>query len=251
LPPGAGKKILATAFVKKLLLITAGVLVVLLGLYVVADFFLGSLVKAGVNRFGPGMTRTSVVLAGAHISPFTGEGTLTGLVVGNPPGWSGASAFSLGRIHLAVAPSSVFTDCIVINELEIEDPVFDYETRFVSSNLGELLSRINGRRPADEAQAATKSGPPLKFIVKRLTLTGGKVIVGVGPTAIPLPMPPIQLTDLGVSTGGVTSLELGQIIMRVVAQNVASAATHAATKFGSTFKGSVTEKVKALKDLLP
>ena len=234
---------------KTLLIVAGGVLVVLVILYVVADFFLGSLVKAGVNRFGPGMTQTSVVLAGAQISPLSGQGTLTGLVVGNPPGWAQKAAFSLGKIHLAVAPSSVFTDTIVINEIEIDDPVFDYETRFVSSNIGELLSRINGRKASDGPQATTKSGQPIKFIVKHLVLNGGKVTVGIGPTALTLPMPPIELHDLGASTGGMSSLELTQTIMRALTESVVSATTHAAGQIGSALTGAAADKVKSLQGL--
>jgi hypothetical protein len=202
------------------------------------------LVNAGVNHFGPGMTQTTVVLAGAQISPLSGEGTLSGLVVGNPPGWNGKQAFSLGKIHLAVAPASVFTDRIVINEIDIEDPVFDYETRFVTSNIGELLSRINGRKPADTAQATTKSGQTIRFVVKRLVLTGGRVTVGFGPTAITLPMPPLELHDLGVDQGGITSIELAQAVMRALTQSVASAAAQAAGKIGAAIPGAITDKVR-------
>jgi len=70
---------------KKVLLITVTLLLVLcLVAYVVATFFLGSIVKTGVNKFGPKITQTKVELASAKISP-TGTGTLTGLTVGNPP----------------------------------------------------------------------------------------------------------------------------------------------------------------------
>jgi hypothetical protein len=236
---------LPPAIVKKLLLIVVGaVAALLLALYVVADFFLGSLVKTGVAHYGPGITGTPVSLEDAHFSPLSGEGTLTGLVVGNPKGWTSDRAFSFGKIHVVVRPASVFGDQIVVKEIEIEDQVFDYETRVVSSNIGQLLSQIEGRKPGDAGQATTKSGKPIKFVVQHLILRGGRITLGVGPTAIALPMPTLELRDLGGGTDGVDSVELAQVVMRAVAQSVASATVHAAGKIGATATGAAVDGAK-------
>ena len=64
---------------KKLRLTLAIVLGLVAVVYIGLTFFLGSIVKAGVNRFGPQLTQTKVVLSGAHISPLTGSGNLSGL----------------------------------------------------------------------------------------------------------------------------------------------------------------------------
>jgi hypothetical protein len=111
---------------KKLLLILGGgLLLVLVGGYVVGTFFLGSIVRSGVNSFGPKLTQTKVVLAEADISPLTGSGSLRGLAVGNPAGWSEGNAFSLGKVHLDVEPCSIFGDHIDFNEIIIDEPVFN------------------------------------------------------------------------------------------------------------------------------
>ena len=96
--------------IKTMVIVLAVILVAYLGL----DLFLGSVVKAGVNRFAPKITKTRVELAGARISPVTGSGTLTGLFVGNPPGWRSDKAFSFGKIHVVVAPFSIFGDHVVV-----------------------------------------------------------------------------------------------------------------------------------------
>ena len=109
---------------RKLTWVLAAIAAVLLAAYIVGDLFLGSIVKAGVNRFAPLVTQTKVELAGAHISPLTGGGELSGLVVGNPAGWSDKPAFSLGKVHVEVVPSSIFGDHIVVKDVEIEAPEF-------------------------------------------------------------------------------------------------------------------------------
>jgi hypothetical protein len=71
---------------KKLLILSGIVAALVLAAYVGLEYFLGHVVKAGVNTFGPKITQTKVELTGAVVSPLSGSGTLTGLTVGNPAG---------------------------------------------------------------------------------------------------------------------------------------------------------------------
>src|SRR3954451_9864749 len=101
---------------KKVLGYSVAILVILaLALYITLQFFLGGIVKAGVNKFGPGITQTKVALQAANISPLSGQGTLSGLAVGNPTGWSATDAFRLGKAHIDVEPFSLLKDHIVVN----------------------------------------------------------------------------------------------------------------------------------------
>lgn len=236
------KKILLIGSISVVALVIVGV--------VVMTFFLGSIVTAGVNSFGPKITQTKVVLAGAKISPFTGSGTLSGLEVGNPAGWSDANLCSLGKIHLDVAPFSLLGDHIVINEINIEAPEFNYETKIVASNVSALLKNIeqftggkDGAKPADV-------GKPVKFAVKKFRLQNGWVRVGVGPAALKLPMPPIELTDLGTKEGGITPDQMVVAVMRSVTSSIVAATTQAAGKIGGTAGAAAAEGVKSAGEAL-
>jgi hypothetical protein len=229
---------------KKLFISLAVVLLALvLVAYIGGQFFLGSLVKAGVNKVGPRVTQSKVELAGASISPFSGAGSLTGLSVGNPQGWSNANALYLGRIDFAVQPSSLFHEVIVINDLSVAEPAFVYETHIVSSNIGDLLKNIEAA-VGSKAESDTKAEKPRKFIVKHLRLQNAKVSIGVGAAAIPLPMPDVELVDLGVKEGGLTSSQLSFAIMRAVMPNIISATTQAAGKIGGTMGAAAGDAVK-------
>jgi len=230
---------------KKLLLI--GGIIVGLGIVgvVVTSFFLGNIVTAGVNNFAPGLTQTKVVLASATISPLSGRGTLHGLVVGNPKGWSDANLCSMGKIHVDLAPFSIFGDHIVVNEILIEAPEFNYETKIVASNVADLLKNIEQITGGKDApQATTKSGQPIKFEVKKFRLQNGWVRLGVGPAAMKLPMPPIALDNLGTSEGGITPDQLVFAVMKSVTGSVVSATTQAAGKIGGTAGAAAAEGVK-------
>jgi uncharacterized protein involved in outer membrane biogenesis len=233
------------AFMKKLF-ISLGVVLAALVLvaYVAGQFFLGSIVKAGVNKMGPSVTQSKVVLAGASISPFSGAGTLTGLSVGNPQGWSDANALYLGRVDFAVQPSSLLKEVIVINDLSVTEPAFAYETHIVSSNIGDLLKNIEASVGAKTQPVDSKTAKPHKFIVRHLRLQNAKVSIGVGAAAIPLPMPDVELTDLGVKEGGLTSSQLSFAIMRAVMPNIITATTQAAGKIGGTMGAAAGDAVK-------
>ena len=118
---------------KKLLMVGGAITGVCVLTLVIASFFLGSIITRGVNSFGPKLTNTRVSLSNADISPLSGSGTLRGFVVGNPAGWSDADLASFRKIHVSVVPSSIRGDHIIINDVDIEAPVFDYETNWTIS----------------------------------------------------------------------------------------------------------------------
>jgi hypothetical protein len=229
---------------KVLLYVVVALLALVVIVYVAGQFFLGSAVKAGVNTVGPRLTQTKVVLADASISPLTGTGTLSGLAVGNPAGWSDRNAFYLGRVHLNVEPRSVLGDTIVINDLTIDQPEINYETHVVSSNISDLLKNIEASVGGGKETPEEKGGKPRKFIVKHFKLADGKVTLGVGPAALPLPLPPLELNDLGVKEGGLTAGQLTFAVTRQVLANIITATTQAGGKIGGTMGATTAEAVK-------
>lgn len=228
---------------KTFVVLGLGALIVALVGYFAFAYFLGGLVKSGVNTFGPKLTQTKVELAGAQLSPLTGSGTLTGFKVGNPAGWSDRDAFYLGKVQMSIQPGSVFGDTIVINELVIDQPEFNYETKIVSSNIQELLKNIEASVGRGE-QVTDKEGKPKKFIVKKFRLTNGKATLGVGAAALPVPLPPISLDDLGVRENGITAGQLAGAIMRDVLSKIVGATAGALGQLGGTAGATSLEKTK-------
>lgn len=231
-----------------------GLLLVLLilgvGLYLTLNYFLGSIAKAGVNKFGPGITQTKVELKDAKISPISGIGTLSGFTVGNPAGWSQADAFRLGTVHLDVEPMSLFKDQIIINEIVIDQPEFNYETKIVASNIGDLLKNVEAAMGHRSSQPATDQGKPIKMIIRKLTFSGGKVKVGMGPTGVELTMPPHSMTNIGVAEGGLTPPQVAYAIMADVTAKVVSATTGGMTQLGGTSGAAAVEAAKQAGDAI-
>src|SRR5262245_18686030 len=108
---------------KKLIVRFILVLVVLLIVAVgVSIYFLGSIVKKGVETVGPQITKTEIKLDGATLSLLSGSGKLKGLFVGNPQGFKTPSAIKVGSVSVGVAPGSVLSDKVHVKEVRVEAP---------------------------------------------------------------------------------------------------------------------------------
>ncbi|MEO7599915.1 MAG: AsmA family protein [Opitutus sp.] len=219
------------------------VVLLVLILYVAGKFFLGSVVKTTVNNAGPRLTQTTVELLDASISPLTGSGTLTGLTVGNPKGWSDGRALYLGKMHFDVKPMSLLRDTIDVNDLTIDQPEFAYETHLISSNIGDLMKNIEA---AVGAKSDTQEKPTKekKLIVRHLKLQNAKVSVGVGGAALPLNLPDLELTDLGVKEGGLTPSQLTFAVIKEVVSSIMGTTTQASVKTGGTLGAAAGDVVK-------
>ncbi len=235
---------------KKVLMGLGALVMLCLVVLIVASFFLGSIVRAGVNGYGPKVTQTKVALAGASISPFSGSGTLRGLVVGNPQGWSGTNLASLGRIHVAVQPKSLFGDHVVIDDIDVDAPEFDYETKFTSSNVGDLLANVERVSGTSAGTTTARNGKPLRIEVRHFRVRNGVVRLGAASKALRIPLPPVELTDIGTGQGGVTSAQFATAVVRALTDDILHATTQAAQKAGAAavqqqVQGA-TDKVKGL-----
>jgi hypothetical protein len=191
---------------------------------------LDSLIKAALEKYGSQATQTAVSAGSVSLSVTTGAGAITGLSVANPPGYSSASAISLGGITFQLDTASLpGSGPIIVDNITITAPVFTYEVRGLGpgSNLqtiqDNIQSYLNGggaNRETGLSGAATR-----KEIIRDLTITGGQVIV-IAPalSGKPLaePLPATHFAGLGGSTGA-TPAQIGAQIMNTVAREAAGA----------------------------
>ncbi len=197
--------------------------------YMSIGMFLGSAVRQGVNSFGPKITQTKVELAGAKIAPLSGEGVLAGLLVTNPAGWSIGKAFLIDKIQIKMRPLTILRKQIVIDEIVIDQPEFLYETKIVSSNLRELLRNIEGDKPGSKDElAGTTTTINIKFVVKKFRITNGKIKLGIGPSAVFMPLPPISIDNIGVKEGGLTPNQLASAMLKPILLTIVDSTADAA-----------------------
>ena len=230
---------------KSKLLISVGVLVaVAVVAVVIVSKTIDSAVTKGVNTFAPQITGTTVNLESARISPLSGSGSFSGLVIGNPDGWSDNNLASLGHIHLDVAPMSLLGDTIVIEDMVIEAPEFRYETKLVASNVKDLLKNIEKIAGAGTEEEAAEDSAEKRIAIKRFILRNGKVSIGTGDAAVTVPLPDLELNDLGSPDNGLMPVRLAGAVSKEVVGDIIGASVKALTTMGGTSGASALEGVK-------
>jgi uncharacterized protein involved in outer membrane biogenesis len=224
-------------------------------------YFLNDLVKGGVEKVGPQLTKGEMRLAKANISPFSGKAQLTGLFVGNPQGWKTESAIKVGDVKVALDVRSALSDLVTVESILIEGPEITYEGGLGGSNIGKILENIEafagegGEKPAAESSSASSK----KFKVKDIQIRGAKVhlsTAGLGGKAMTVPLADMRLQNIGTDGSGVTAAQLSRDILKPLLASITKAAAEAATNVGGQLKdvtkgtteqlNKTTEGVKSL-----
>ena len=108
--------------------------------------FLDSGIKRGVETLGPQLTKVDVKLDGVSVSLLSGTGKIKGLVVGNPAGYQTPHAIRVDEASLALTPSSIFSDKVIIKSIRVESPNIYYEGGFGGDNLRTIMNNISASK---------------------------------------------------------------------------------------------------------
>ena len=139
---------------KKILGILVLGVIALVIVAVVALFYLGPIVKAGVEKVGPQVAKVPLKLDSAAISIFNGNGELKGFVLGNPEGFKMPEAVKVGTVAISLVPKSVMGKKVIVRSVRIEGPEITYEAGLGGSNIGKILDNMKS------TDSQEKSGGP-------------------------------------------------------------------------------------------
>ena len=203
-----------------------GILVLLvLVVVMVAGIFLNSMIKTGVETLGPAITGTTVTLESVDISVFSGQGSVQGLVVGNPKGFNMESAFQLGEAKVDVDLKSILADTVIIREIFIDGPEITFEGSLTGSNLDKIRTNVEAFGGASESTGTRTQGEGSstsemkkvrihKFIVKNGTVNVSTSILQGA--AMSVALPEIELRDIGKEEAGATLEQASSRIIEAV-----------------------------------
>ena len=196
---------------------------------------LGRLIERGVDQHGPALTGTGVDLAGARVSPFSGEGELTGLRIDNPKGFSDDRAFDLGRIRIKIDPKSVTTDVVRVRELVVDGPKllaeFDASGR---SNLKAILDHVKaaagGGTSSQKPAAAGDGGKRMIIDEFRFENAEARALAPALNLDKTLKLPPVVLKNLGAKQGGAAAGDIANQMLRPIVDSAVREATREVAK---------------------
>jgi hypothetical protein len=224
-------------------------LVLVVGVIIVLN--LGSGLKVAIESLGPEVTQSSVTLDKAEISLISGEGSLRGLIIGNPECFATERAFSLREISFTVDNDSLATDTIVVNSLRIVAPEVTLESGRKGSNLDRLQKNMMDylRVPSSSTsnEDATKN-----IIIKELLITKGKMRYSfLGAKTVDLALSEIRLRDIGAREQGLSMAEAGTRIIGAMTSSASQAAVESTSvkDIGKNLEDQIKDKASGLKSL--
>ena len=231
----------------KKIVIWGFVAIVVLALLAVAAVFLSlnTLVKKGVETAGPQLTKSEVKLASARLSPFSGSGQLSGLVIGNPEGFKTPTAIKVGELKVVVDIASFNSDVIIIKSLRLQNPEITYDGGLTGdNNISKLLDNVKAATGGSSQAGTTTTGASAgkKFIVQDVIIEGAKLnahLSGVVNKEITLPLPPIHLQNLGSRGNGLLIGEVVQQIITPLLANITESMGKEAVNLGKEAAGNI------------
>jgi hypothetical protein len=218
---------------------------------VASMFFLGSIVKNGVETVGPRVTLVEVKLDSADVWLLPGRAQLNGLSIGNPPGYKARVAIKVDDINVRLNTMSALSDKVIIDSVTVNSPEITIEGGLKKNNLTQIQKNVNDYVGSHAASSQTETKPAAspsavgkpgrKFQINELVITGARLhIAGLFATgaSVTIPLPDIHLVNLGAGQAGITSPEVAQKVLTAL---LGSIATNAADAIGKLGKDAVKE----------
>lgn len=196
-----------------------------------------SIVKQVVHKYGSAVTGTEVNLEGFSLKLADGEGHIGKITVGNPQNYKLKNALELGGISVKVNIKSLTGDVIIIESVEIDKPVINYEIlSLTQNNLSRLLENIQKNtapakkaekkavqdkavEPQAEVKKADRAGK--KVIIKKLVVRNGEISVAASAAAdltkTTVKLPEITLKNIGEDKKGATIAEtVSKVLSKII-----------------------------------
>ena len=194
---------------------------------------LNSIVKEAIITVGSNSLKTSVKVGAVDIKLTEGEGSVRGLSIANPKGFSQDTMMSVGSIGLALDIQSLSENVYVIKQLFIEEVMFSVEHQnLTETNIQALLANISDTKSgaAPHSTPTTEKREEVRLMIENLRV--GESMIKLNSQkfgAQTLTLPGYTQTHIGDKTMGLTPSQLAETI---------------ATTMLTKVKQSVSEKIK-------
>jgi len=208
---------------------------------------LDAIIKAAIEKHGSAATETAVRVDKVRVKLTdgvkTGTGSIKGLTIANPNGFTAPYVFSLGEITLGIDLQSLKEEPYVVSEVSVLAPeVFIEINDDRKVNLNELKKRMVSDKPqTNQNQTSTQSNtaePRLK--IRKLVFAKGNIIAKVVPLnnkEYKLNLPSIVMNNVGGKAGATPTELTKEILNRVIEQ--------AKKEFQKSSYGLELERLKA------
>jgi len=126
---------------KKLLIFLGIISLILISLVIIVYLNLNTLLTQAVKTLGPQVLHTKVSAGKVNVALLSGTGEIKNLIIFNPKGFKSKYLFKSKKIFIKIKPTSLFTDLITIENINIDNPTLVYELN-KPDNLTAFLSNL-------------------------------------------------------------------------------------------------------------
>lgn len=208
---------------KRVLWAAGTVLVVLAAGVLLLMQNLDTLVREAIARYGSEAAGSMVRVVEVDISLREGRGTLRGLTLANPPGYSTAPLFNLDNISIALDRSVLTAEVPVIDDIRVGASAFRYELDGNGrSNLAALQQARSQKHRGEGGKTAAETQAPRRYRIKRLEIADGEATLQLGSRGVgqaTLRVPGLVLRNLG-GQHGLTAQELADTVLDELLKNL-------------------------------
>jgi len=201
-----------------------GILAILLIGFLVITMSVDSIVKTGIETVGSEMTRTAVTVERVSISPFSGTGTISGFRVENPEGFEQDYALEIEDFSIELNILSLFSDEIVVRNIEITSPSIYVVQKMPENNLRTIMNNIESTSSGETSDKA--------LVIEHFIMTNGSADLYTeigGERSASVEIAEIELNDLG--RGG--AQEAVEDVIQEIAEKVVDQSLRAAAESGA------------------
>jgi hypothetical protein len=227
--------------------VMAVVVILILIVAFAAYYVLGNLdrlVEVAIEKVGPQVTGTPVMVSGVSIALREGRGEISGLTIGNPDGYQSDHALRIGRVVFDLDTQTITSDPVRITEISVSDTDLIAELGPAGLNLKALMDNLDSGGSGQGAQSeSTSAGPGL--VIDRFDFTGAKMTLETPLKDYDTTVPDVKLTGIGEKAGGATAAEAAEQILRpVIAAAIKAAQAEAGAQGLDGYKQSATDRVR-------
>ncbi len=230
--------------IKKILVSLVVVLVLAFG---VVFFYVDSIVKNGIEVVGSEVLGTNVTVASVTISPLSGNGTIRGLTIQNPEGFTSENIMQLGEVTVALNISSLTSDVIEIYEISVIEPLITYETKITTDNMRALLANLpstsEDTAPADPENAAGKG-----IVIQEFNLNGAQVNLVASIIEQSFTLADINLTNIGTEDKAATVSQALEVVLRALSRGLLNADKPGLSELRESVEGRLQESVEGAQE---
>ena len=181
-------------------------------------------VARAIEAEGARIVGTPVHVESVDIELAAGRGTIRGVRIANPEGFSSADAISLAQIELVIDTRSLREQPFRITSVRVGDATVRFEIHEDGASNIERITRHVTHRSSEPDDEPAAGGEPTRLAIGEFAFAGGEILLERPNAEHPerVHLPDLALRDLGGARGA-SGGEIGEQIARAFTRRVIAA----------------------------